>query len=129
MQNPEYPHEIGFTLLIKKQYVELCEGNHCAAALLWFFEYRHNLIVSAMSHKVWNFEDTISLYDQALQPCPMSLLEVAMMGLFKEKAIRTALTLLKSLDLITADKNPRATHLDNTLYVFFNAEILSDYLK
>ena len=116
-------------VLIRQSYVDLCDGNHCAAALLNFFEYWHNIkmehirqakAINALAESYGDepTQDT-SLYqfhnDQELQD--------GLCGLYGTRIIREALKLLESKGFIEVRRHPNPRYdFDTTKHFLFNPE-------
>ena len=123
-------------VIIREDQVEMCGGNICAAALLSFFEYWHNikmemipksafLNVVAVEHGEEGTHDT-SLY----QFHNMTELSTGIMGIYKRDAIIAARKLLNELGIITEHRNPSGRYkFDNTVYYLFHPEIVQEWLS
>jgi len=123
-------------VVIRKSQVEFCDGNVCAAALLSFFEYWHNiklemapksaaLNVIAMTHGEEGCHD-----DSLYQFHKMDELSKGVMGLYGREAIKTARALLKEKGVITEHRNPTQRYtFDNTVYFLFHPEIVCEWLN
>jgi len=113
-------------VIIREDYLSMCDGNHCAAALLNVFEYWmtykldhrdqaqiENKIAAAggaalIDDDLWVYKTTDNLKDELL-------------GLFADTKITIALTILKNKGFITTRNNP-LYGWDRTLQYLFNTE-------
>jgi len=113
----------------------LCDGNHCAAALLSFFGHWHN-------HKLANREQAMHANRIArlhgeegkqdtslLQFQNESAIEEGLLGLYGRKTIRVALDLLIEKGFVTVHKNPTTRYrFDHTRYFLFHPEAVTAQL-
>ena len=116
-------------IIIRKWQVDVCGGNHCAAALLSFFEYWHNWkldMQSKASHanrvaKAHGDEPTQD--ETLLQFHTTTQLSEGLLGLFGETKIRTSLEFLADQGFISVHKNPNPRYkFDQTKYFLFHPD-------
>ena len=117
-------------IIIRKSYVELCSNNHCAAALISYFEYWHNIKLDMQSRAEKANAVAVNHGDEPTQDTSLLQFHTAddlvngMVGLFKIAKIRDAIELLKSLKIISVHKNPNPRYkFDNTRYFLFNPDM------
>lgn len=122
-------------ILIRQSQLKLCDGNHCAAALLSFFEFWHNNRLAnkeqaehanrvAEQHGEDGKQDTSLLVFKN-----EDALEKGLLGLYGRKTIRVALELIVSKGFISVHKNPNSRyHFDKTHYFLFHPEVVSSQL-
>jgi hypothetical protein len=125
------------TLIIMRTWqVEFCRGNHCAAALLNFYEYWHNIKL-AMSEKNVRSNDISEMHGDSraqdetlLQFHTNEELSEGILNLYGRNAIIQANKLLEELDVIKIQNNPNKRYkFDKTLYYEFNPEVCNDWLN
>jgi hypothetical protein len=129
-----HPHEP--LIIIRKAQVEFCDGNACAAALMSFFEYWHNIKLEmvpknaflndiAQEHGEARCHDT-SLY----QFHNMNELSDGIIGLYGISSIKAARKLLVEKKIISEHKNPSGRYgFDHTIYYLFHPETYSKWLN
>ena len=123
-------------LVIREWQVEFCGGNHCAAALLSFYEYWYNIKLE-ISQKNQRTNDIAEMHgdtrtqDESLwQFHNLDELHDGIIGLFSKNTITKANTLLEDLGVITLHKNPNPRYtFDKTNYFEFHPEICNDWLN
>ena len=113
-----------FTFCLREEYVELCEGNHCAAMVLSQHEYWHkNRIGSRQQAKAHNegaerkgqppTQDTsLWVYKSHVQ------MQAELLGLFGEKAIGLAYKVLIAYGFVTTRFNPKQKWDRRPQYLF-----------
>jgi hypothetical protein len=123
-------------IIIRKAQVEFCGGNACAAALMSFFEYWHNIKVAmapkndfmndiAEEHGEPRCHDT-SLY----QFHNMTELGNGIIGLYGISSIKRAIRLLVDKKIISEHKNPIEIYgFDYAIYYLFHPETYSLWLN
>jgi hypothetical protein len=123
-------------MVIREDQVEICGGNICAAALLSFFEYWHNIRMEMVSKSTFLNEVAVEhgeegCHDASLyQFHTMDELNAGIMGLYKRDAIKVARKILKELGIITEHRNPSNRYkFDNTVYYLFHPEIIQEWLS
>lgn len=88
-------------VIIRQDYVDICDGDHCMAALLGYYEYKLNAIVSTLEDKVsQNPKFKPSADDYFIQSSP-KYLSKSMLGLFGRTKIISANDKLLAKNLIT----------------------------
>lgn len=122
-------------VIIRKSQIEFCDGNVCAAALLSFFEYWHNMKLEmvpkaaalnnlAVAHGEAGFHD-----ESLFQFHKMEDLSSGIMGIYGREAIKVARALLKEKGVLTEHRNPTQRYqFDNTVYFLFHPEIVCEWL-
>jgi hypothetical protein len=112
-------------IIIRRWQIQACEGNACAAALLSFFEYWHNIRIEAAArseqanamaekHGEPAFQDT-----SLMQYHSTSQLESGIL-IYSADSIRAALDLLDEAGFVTCHKNPNPRlAFDRTRYFQF----------
>jgi len=123
-------------IIIRKSQVEFCNGNVCAAALMSFFEYWHNIKLdmspkNAQMNNVALTNGQPACHDESLyQFHTMDELSTGIMGIYKRDAITSARKLLKELGIISEHRNPSDRYkFDNTIYYLFHPEIFIQWLS
>jgi len=123
-------------IIIRKSQVEFCNGDMCAAALMSFFEYWHNIklemsqrnkvsndIASGHGDDRYNDETTLQFHN-------LDELSAGMIGLYSSSSIKKARIVLKNLGIITEHKNPCHRYkFDRTVYYQFHPEIYNEWLE
>lgn len=100
-------------VIIRQDYVDICDGDHCMAALLGYYEYKLNAIVSTLEDKVsQNPKFKPSADDYFIQSSP-KYLSKSMLGLFGRTKIISAndKLLVKNLITIKIERKDEKTFL------------------
>jgi len=122
-------------IIIRKWQIEFCEGNQCAAALLSFFEYWHNIKLE-QSHKAEQ-ENTIQKLhgdpatqnESLIQFHTAEDLEAGVL-IFKRKAIADAINRLEKKGVILVMQNPNPRYkFDRTRHFLFKPEVIMEWLR
>ena len=130
MKSPcvSYPAEEPL-LLIRASQLRLCEGNHCAAALLSYLEYWHSVrlgqIAQAEHHnKVAALHGDVGTQDTTLlQYHTENDIEAGLLHLYGRQTIRKALALLVTKRYVSLHRNPNKRYgFDRTRYFLFHPE-------
>lgn len=123
-------------VIIRKSQVEFCNGNVCAAALMSFFEYWHNIKLdmapkNAAMNKIAALHGDEGCQDETLyQFHTMPDLSEGIMGLYGKAAIKLARQQLLDTGLITEHRNPSDRYkFDHTIYYLFHPEIFCKWLN
>jgi hypothetical protein len=131
------PHPPGETMVLFRSWqVEACGGNLCAAALLNFFEYWHNI-------KLSNREQARSLNDVAekhgeargqdeslLQWHSTDDLRKGLLNLYGETVVQKSVKVLESLGFISIQRNPNPAYKwDKTNHYLFRPEVVIAWLR
>lgn len=119
-------------LIIRAWQIVACGGNVCAAALLSFFEYWHNV-------KLGQFDQSQKINEMAerhgenrfadestLQYHNQKALHKGMLGIYGRDSIRDAIQLLEALDFISVHASPYAW--DRTGHYHFHSNAVNDWL-
>ncbi|CAN5421824.1 hypothetical protein BH10PSE19_BH10PSE19_00210 [soil metagenome] len=122
-------------IIIRTWQVEFCHGDHCAAALLSFFTYFHDL-KSTMALKNKRSNDVAEMHGETrtqdettLQFHTVEELMDKTLHLFGKNKIRSAIELLESLGVISTHKNPNARYaFDKTKYFQLHPEVCNHWL-
>jgi len=122
-------------LLIRKSQLRICDGDHCAAALLSFFEHWHNVKLAqqgqaahanrvAEQHGEEGMQDMTLLVYQTEEG-----LERGLLGLYGRSTIRKSLRLLLTKGFLTIHTNPNPRYrFDKTHYFQFHPDKVSAQL-
>jgi hypothetical protein len=122
-------------IIIRKWQIEFCEGNQCAAALLSFLEYWHNIRLE-QSQKAEQ-ENTIQKLhgdpptqnESLIQFHTAEDLEAGIL-IFKRKAIADAIDLLEKKGVIFVMRNPNPRYkFDRTRHFLFKPKVIMEWLK
>lgn len=124
-------------IVVRKWQVEACDGNHCAAMLLSYFEYWHNNRLANIAFADHDDDvarmhgDTPSHRTRLLQWHTLEALEEGLLGFFKRDKISDAIKkVLVPKGFISVQGNPVDRYkFDRTRYYLFNAEAVSAYLS
>ena len=103
-------------LLIREWQMRLCDGNHCAAALLSFMEFKHNAIIDSEKSK------DIIQYHKA------TTLSEGMFELYGKGAIKKARELLVKKKLIRQITSSESHRNDQTIGYIFLPEVLNNWI-
>jgi|GEM_PF-4841130 len=122
-------------LLIRWWQLVFCEGNYCAAALLSFFEYWHNIKLE-MKRKNQQLNDIAEMHgdersqdETLIQFHTEGQLRFGILFLYSNKAIREALKLLEAKGVIETTSNPNPKYkFDKTKYFIFHPEVINEWL-
>lgn len=121
-------------LIIRENYVSLCNGNVVAAALIHIFEQWHvNKVRTKKQMSEKSVEASVSaqqkvLIDGLYQWHTTADLESYLMGIGKKDAILAARRQLESMGIITEHRNPNSK-LDNTTFFIFHPDQLNELLE
>ena len=112
-------------LIIRQWQLDFCEGNHCAAALLSFFEYWHNLRLEINQRvKPANRDEGLLQFHSDEQ------LQAGLLNLYGTMKIRESRRLLIAKGALTEHSNPKPRYaFDRTLYYRFHPEAVNVWLK
>jgi len=121
-------------IVIRAWQIEFCRGSACAAALLSFFEYWHNVKLDkseqakklnaiAMQHGANPLHDESLVQFHTTEELERGIL------IYKKDTIRKALRLLEELGAITVMRNPDPRYaFDKTRHFIFHPEVLSKWI-
>jgi hypothetical protein len=114
-------------VLIRASQVRICDGNHCAAALLSYFGYWHsnrtgNVKQAEHANKMAALHGEIGTQDtRLLQYHTEEEIEEGLLQLYGRKTIRVALALLVSKGFLSLHENPNPRYrFDRTHYFLFH---------
>lgn len=125
-------------ILIRKWQVDFCNGDKCAAALLSFFEYWHNIKLDQAAKakslnslpQVPHKDGPIVADDSLYQFHTTEELEDGILHLYKRDKIRKSLDFLVELGAITIHRNPCKRYgYDKTKYFLFYPEVMNNWLS
>ncbi|GEM_PF-6281394 len=122
-------------IIIRDWQIGFCAGNHCAAALLSFFEYWHNIKLE-QRYKNKKANDIAEMHgdgrsqdESLLQFHTEEELEKGIL-IFKKDKIRDGIKSLQEKGVITVTKNPNPKYtFDRTKFFLFNPAVCSEWLK
>lgn len=122
-------------VIIRQWQIEFCEGNSCAAALMSFFEYWHNVKLD-QSEKNAQFNNVAELHgdkrsqDEGLwQFHNEKQLEEGIL-IYKRDTINKAIDLLVSKQVLLVSRNPNPHYkFDKTRWFLFRPEIIKGWMK
>jgi len=122
-------------IIIKKWQVEACDGNHCAAALLSYLEYWHNIRIdqstrSRRQNEVAENHGDLGTQDTSLfQFHTEADLVSGLLGLFKQDSIRKALVLLAEKKYVSVHRNPNNRYaFDKTKHFLFDPDAVNAFI-
>lgn len=121
-------------ILIRKWQIEACSGNQCAAALLSFLEYWHNIKVES-SQKARTANEVAEKHgdeptqdDSLWQFHTAEELEQGIM-VYRKDSIRDAIKLLESKGFIQTGRNPNPRYrFDNTKFFLLDVDTVQRFL-
>ncbi len=123
-------------VIIRKWQVEFCDGNHCAAAVMSFFEYWHNWKLDSDEHNRKSNDisemhgDPRQLSEDVVQFHSMQEISDGLLNLYGVKSISDSIKFLESKNALTVCRNPNPKHFyDNKKYFVFHPEICNAWLK
>jgi hypothetical protein len=122
-------------VVLREDYLALCGGNHCAAALLNFFEHGHNWKLASQRQALHANEVAERHGDPGMQDTSLLQfqnedgLEEGLLGLYNRRTIRKAIEVLVSKGFVSIHKNPNSRyHFDKTHYFRFHPETVQPQL-
>jgi hypothetical protein len=114
-------------VLIRASQVRICEGNHCAAALLSYFGYWHttragNAKQAEHANKMAALHGEVGVQDTTLlQYHTEDEIEAGLLHLYGRKTIRAAIAFLIQKGFVSLQKNPNPRYrFDRTHYFLFH---------
>lgn len=123
-------------IIIRKWQVEACDGNHCAAALLSFFEYWHNIrleqsIKAAQANDIAERHGDGRTQDESfIQWHSSNDLERGLLGLYAHGKIAEAVNLLSGKGFIRTLRNPNPRYkFDATKHFVFNEDAVNEWIE
>lgn len=122
-------------IIVRKSQIKICNGNKCAAALLSFFEYWHNIKLEQRQKNI-AANDTAQKHDDARMQ-DESLYQfhtydelINGVMLYGRSAVIKGLAELESLGIISVHKNPNPKYtFDRTNFYLFHADVVNDLIK
>ena len=126
-------------IMIRQWQVDACDGNHCAAALLSFFEYWHN-IRRETSEKAGHVARQAEKHGEELPYLPAfgtwlqwhneDELSAGLLDLYGRTKIAESLKLLERKGFLEIHKNPNPRYVfDKTRHFLFREDKINDWLK
>lgn len=122
--------------VVRNSYVLFCEGNHCAAALLNFFQFQYDRRVESSEESKRKNDIAETHGDRRTQDEGLWIfetaddLEIGLVGLFKREKIADAIALLQTRGVIQVGSNPNPKyHFDKTKWFLFHPEVLKTWMK
>lgn len=123
-------------IIVREWQVEACDGNRCAAILLSFFEYWHDIKLQMASKSARQNDIAIAHGDSPTQDETLlqfhneQELEAGILGFYGTSSIRKAISLLKEKDFISVHANPNNRYkFDQTRYFLFHDEQINQWLE
>lgn len=122
------PNETYITL--RQSYINICGGNICAAALLDYYEYRHNNQIRFVESKKGNNKRYIEQVEDYLIESSYSFVQAGLMGLYGRNLIMKGNEILSELGFISVhhigvnDKGGKPT-----TKVLFKPDVVNERLK
>src|SRR5665648_608552 len=99
-------------LMLKQWHLEFCDNNHCAAALLSFFIYWHDIKLRTCEknrqlNRAALSQGKKARHDESLwQYYTQDSMQAGIMGLYSKKTIRIAIKCLAEKGVIKVTSNP-----------------------
>lgn len=122
--------------IIRKWQIEFCEGNVCAAALLSYYEYWHNIklemrIKNSKANDIAEMHHETRAQDESLlQFHTLDELTEGILGIFSKSTIAKANKYLEEKEVISVYDNPNPRYkFDRTRYVLFHPEVCIHWIK
>jgi hypothetical protein len=122
-------------VLIHQWQVEFCDGNHCAAALLQYFIYWHDIKVAMreknqQANRVAESHGEAGTQDESFyQFHTREELKAGLLDLYADSAIKKGKDLLVAKGAITVHRNPNPRYTyDNTAYFLLHPDNLLKFL-
>jgi hypothetical protein len=123
-------------VLIKASQVQICDGNHCAAALLSYFEYWHNIRLQQTkqaehANKVSALHGEPGTQDTTLlQYHTEDDIEEGLLHLYGRKTIRAGIALLVRKQFLSLHDNPNARYrFDRTHYFLLHPKTVQEHIS
>jgi len=123
-------------LIIREWQLAFCDGNHCAAALLSFFEYWHNIKLAAserarQANERAREQGKPATYDESLlQFHTDEDLRIGLLDLYGTMKIRASRRLLIEKKALSEHPNPSPRYaFDKTIYYLFHDDVVNAWLE
>lgn len=123
-------------IIIRQWQVKFCKGDKCAAALMSFLEYWHNIkleqsVKSKQANNTAEIHGDNRIHDESLVQFHTSeQLSDGIMGLYSETKIRKSLRFLEEQGVINVFKNPNRRYaFDKTKHFIFHPEECNKYIQ
>lgn len=116
-------------VIVREDYLAICSGDHCAAAILNIFEYWSNIKAGAKEQAETHNAIALKEGRDADQDTSLWIYKTIpdihgeLLGLFGESKIGTALKILQERDYLKCRTNPKFAW-DRTLQYLFNTEVV-----
>jgi hypothetical protein len=122
-------------VMVRQSAVDMCDGNHCAAALLNFFAYWHGIKVEQAGKAVIENQVAVAHGDEPTQNTKLwqfhttEDLSAGLLGLYGKGSILAGLSLLVQLGVVETGRNPNPRYaFDNTKHFLFHPEVVNDWM-
>lgn len=122
-------------IIIRHWQIEFCQGEHCAAALLSFYEYWHNIKLEIMketikANKIAKRHGEPETHNNTLlQFHTYDELVAGILNLYGRNVVISANKLLMKLGVISISKNPNSKYnWDKNRYIEFHPEVCNAWL-
>ncbi|MCW5589098.1 MAG: hypothetical protein KIT27_05485 [Legionellales bacterium] len=123
-------------LVVRRWMVEFCDNDSCAACLLSFFNYFHEVKLEII-HKNRKTNDIAEQHgdkrtqdETVIQFHTLEELQERLLGFFSINSIRKSLKYLIDKKIISVTQNPNPKYkFDRTTYYIFNVTLCNEWLK
>ena len=122
-------------VLIRRWHVRFCEGNHCAAAILSYFDYWHSIKLeqhekAVIANNVAEMHGDKRTQDESLfQFHTYDEISYKLMGMYGKNKISESIKLLEKRRAISIHRNPNPRYkFDNTSFFFLNVPRVEKWL-
>ena len=129
-------HPQGPLLVIREWQIKLCNDNHCAAALLSFLEYWHNVKLGQQAQSkhansvAERFGEARPADERLLQWHSTKQLKDGLLGLYKDQAIANAIDVLVTAGFVKVTRNPNPRFaFDQTKHFELQVEAINDAIR
>lgn len=123
-------------ILAREWQIKFCDGDLCAAVLMSYFEYWHNikLAMQEKNHQANNIAEAHGDHrtqdESLLQFHSLTEIQTETLNAFSRTKIIQALSFLESKEVISKHRNPNPRYsFDKTTYYQFHPEICQYYLE
>lgn len=122
-------------VVLRQWQVDFCEGNHCAAMLLGFFEYWHSIRIemsgkSSQANRAAEKHGETGTQDESLyQFHTDEQLRLGLLGAYSRTSIRAARRLLVKKGAISEHRNPNPRYrFDSTIHFLFYPNVCQSHI-
>jgi hypothetical protein len=123
-------------IIIHSEDLEFTGNDHCAAALISFFEYWHNFRIRQREKAIEENDireahgDARTQNESLVQFHTLQQFEEGMCGIYRKDAIRSAIRKLVDLKVVEQFRNPNPRYsFDKTSHFLFHPEVLNDWFN